>query len=63
MPAFSVSWLAILACSVLAACTPAAPERAACTAAPPPQAATSKLRHVPDENDPCQESRGMAPQR
>lgn len=32
----------------------------ATSAASGPRAATSKLRHVPDEDDPCADSRGVA---
>ncbi len=37
--------------------------RAGCAtaSAPPTGRATSKTRHAPDENDPCQDSRGIAP--
>ena len=67
------SRLLVLLC--LGACSPAqqeaapppAPIAASGTAsrtgcAPPaPAAATSKLRHIPDENDPCANSRGLPP--
>ncbi|MYN39765.1 hypothetical protein GTP55_10305 [Duganella sp. FT109W] len=64
-------WLMLLC---LTACAPArqeAPARAgaadkgshaACGAAASATAtATSKVRHIPDENDPCAESRGLPP--
>jgi len=58
----------LLALLCLAACTPAQQDtapHAACApasaAASAPPAATSKLRHIPDENNGCHESRGLAP--
>ncbi|MYN30444.1 hypothetical protein [Duganella levis] len=64
-------WLMLLC---LTACAPAKQEAApavsaasqassasvACGAAPA-ATATSKVRHIPDENDPCAESRGLPP--
>jgi hypothetical protein len=34
---------------------------AARCALPAPAGATSKLRHIPDEDDPCANSRGLSP--
>ena len=67
------SRLLVLLC--LSACAPAkqdpappSPSIAASNAAsshgcapPAPATATSKLRHIPDENDPCANSRGLPP--
>ncbi|HEX7983000.1 MAG TPA: hypothetical protein VF616_05750 [Duganella sp.] len=66
-----ISRLLVLGC--LSACAPAPQEatpptiaasgtasRTGC-APPAPATATSKLRHIPDENDPCANSRGMPP--
>lgn len=57
--------LLVLLC--LGACAPvkqeAPPASAASSACatPPPATATSKLRHIPDENDPCTNSTGLPP--
>ncbi len=71
LPSTLPRWL-ILLC--LTACAPASQEAApavsaadkgskaspACGAAPA-ATATSKVRHIPDENDRCAESRGLPP--
>ncbi|MRX10775.1 hypothetical protein GJ697_23375 [Pseudoduganella sp. FT25W] len=33
----------------------------ACASSAPAPVVTSKLRHIPDENDPCANSRGLSP--
>ena len=66
----------LLAGACLTACSPATPDAAATPATQPAPAAraavaapcmpasegavTSKTRHIPDENDPCANSRGVA---
>jgi hypothetical protein len=64
-------WLILLS---LAACAPARQETASPVSAAskgsnasavcgsaPASTATSKVRHIPDENDPCADSRGLPP--
>ena len=71
---YATPWLLLLTSACLAACSPATPDAkpAVQTAASAPPAvaapcapasagaATSKTRHIPNEDDPCADSRGLA---